>query len=323
MQAMPLPRAVQAALVNNSGLASAGAIWNAALRPVDDRGHALRASGARTGTAPDLPDPWGAGVWVRGIDTRQHLRQAAGSRYTESLSGYTLGADRAVAVAAGRWYLGATISQVDAHRRFDDGKGRSSAVLFGAYALLRLDNGAYAGVAASGGRFRNTVQAHGQGLDETATGRFHQPGAGIALTAGQRLALARGWFLEPAVGLGYFRVGGARYTLDDGTAVHDRGGHALHTRAGIRAGRDWQSGKGNTATPYLKLTWTREYGNRGTIDADGTALRTDLSGNRVDVGAGVEARMGRRHFLYAEAEAGRGGRVSRSRAMLAGYQYRW
>lgn len=311
-------RAIRNALVNNGGIASASTLWTAAMRPVESRTRTLRAT-----PMDALPAGKDTGIWIRGIDTRQHLHQADGEPYTESLWGYTLGADRAVDVTAGRWHLGVTASQVDAQRRFDDGKGRTSAALFGAYAVLRLDNGAYASVAASAGRYRNTVQARGSAFDDPATGRFHHVGAGIAIAAGHRLDLARGWFVEPHAGLSYFRAGPARYTLSDGTAVHDRGGHSLQSQAGVRAGRAIDLGNGDIATPYVRANWLREFANRGAIHADGASLGTDLSGNRFEIGLGAEAEVGRRHLLYADIEVGKGRHVSHSRAIVAGYRYRW
>ncbi|WP_158515195.1 autotransporter outer membrane beta-barrel domain-containing protein [Bordetella sp. H567] len=316
-------RSIQAALVNNGGIASASTLWTAAMRPTEDRTQALRSGSGSADTLASGPAATGSGVWIRGIDSHQHLHQSEGGRYTQSLWGYTLGADRTVEVTAGRWHVGATATQVDAHRRFDDGKGRTSAVLFGAYAVLEADNGAYASVAASGGRFRNTVQARGPEIDGTATGRFRHSGAGIAVAGGRRLDLARGWFVEPGAGLAYFSVGAARYTLSDGTAVHDRGGHSLQSRIGIRTGRSVDLGNGGVATPYVRFNWVREFANRGAIHADGAALGTDFSGNRFEIGAGAQAQLGRRHFLYADVEVGKGRHLSQSRAIVAGYQYRW
>ena len=178
-------------------------------------------------------------------------------------------------------------------------------------------------MAASAGRFRTTARTRGTDTENAATGSFHNPGAGIAVAAGRRLDLAQGWFVEPGAGLGYFRAGGARYPLSDGTAVNDRGGHSLQSRAGIRTGRSVDLANGDVATPYVKLNWVREFGNRGTIHAGGTALRSDLSGNRFEAGIGAEARLGRRHFLYADIEFGKGRHLSQSRAVVAGYQYRW
>ncbi|WP_157793095.1 autotransporter outer membrane beta-barrel domain-containing protein [Bordetella genomosp. 8] len=328
------PRAIQATLVNNGAIASSSALWMAALRPIEERGRDMHdgstdgnSNGIGIGNADgDGRDirlaPIGHGFWLRGVDTRQHLRQSAGA-YTQSLWGYTLGADRGVKVAAGRWRLGVSVGQLDAHRRFDGGKGRTSTVLFGLYAVLQLDNGAYASLAASAGRFRNTVQASGADIGGTVTGRYRHAGGGLAVAAGQRLDLARGWFVEPGAGLAYFKAGGARYTLSDGTAVHDRGGHTLQPRAGLRAGRAMALGNGNTATPYVRVGWLRDYGKQGTIHADGASLRSDLSGNRFEIGAGAEARLGQSHFLYADVEAAKGGHLTRSRSIVAGYQYRW
>ncbi|CAM3564540.1 Autotransporter domain-containing protein [Bordetella sputigena] len=317
------PPSIRTSLVNNSGIASASALWMAALRAVEDRGQALRAGGDGGIDGPDaMFAPIGDGIWIRGIDKRQHPRSSAGG-YRQSLWGYTLGADRTVKVAAGRWRLGGSVSEVDAHRDFDDGKGRASTVLFGAYAVLQLDNGAYASVAASAGRFRNTVQASGPDIGGTVIGKYRQSGGGLSVGGGQRLNLSQGWFIEPGAGLSYFKLGGARYTLSDGTAVHDRGGHTLQSRASVRAGRGIDLGNGNTAAPYVRFSWLREFGNRGRIRADDAALRTDMSGNRYEIGAGVEARLGKRHFLYADVEVAKGAHLTRSRAVVAGYQYRW
>jgi outer membrane autotransporter protein len=121
----------------------------------------------------------------------------------------------------------------------------------------------------------------------------------------------------------YLHVGSARYRLNDGTQVRDRGGHSLQWRAGSRVGRVIETGNGGTVMPYVRLGYAYEQGNRNRVSVNDTTLNADLGGSRLEAGAGVEARLGKAHSLYVDVGYAKGKRFEQSRMVTVGYQYRW
>ncbi|ANN68500.1 autotransporter outer membrane beta-barrel domain-containing protein [Bordetella bronchialis] len=310
-------------VVNNAGLAAGQAIWNAQRDAVGRRLRALRDGGGGAPPGGILAlDAAGTGVWIDAADARQKIDNPLAGPYRQHLQGFVAGIDRAIDVAAGRWHIGLLAARIHARRDFDDGKGDTHGTHIGGYATFLGSHGGYASAMVTAGRYRHRM--HGKrGDDANVAGAFRNKGAGASLEAGKRIVLPPAWFVEPHVGVDYLRVGGARYRLDDGTSVRDRGGHSLQWRTGARVGRVFDTGNGGTVTPYLRAGYAYEAGNRNRVSVDGASLAADLGGSRVEAGAGVEARLGKGHSVYVDIGYAKGRRFEQSRMVTAGFQYRW
>ncbi|OZI67033.1 autotransporter outer membrane beta-barrel domain-containing protein [Bordetella genomosp. 11] len=321
---LPTPLSTGATLaMNNAALAAGQGIWNAQLAALNRR---LRA--ARQGNAATLPggthaiDGSGIGIWLEATDARQKIDNPLTGKYRQDLQGFVAGIDRAIDVAAGRWHIGLLAAQAGSHRDFDDGKGRTRSAHVGGYATFLGPQGSYATAIVAAGRYRHDM--HGKATDgKRLAGAFRNNGIGASIEAGHRVELPRAWFAEPHAGLDYLYVGGARYTLSDGTPVRDHGGHSLQGRVGARIGRVIGTGNGGSVTPYLRAGYAYERGNRNHVTVNGMALKADLGGGRVELGAGFEARLGKAYSLVLDAGYAKGRRFEESRMVIVGLQYRW
>ncbi len=242
--------------------------------------------------------------------------------YRQDVYGFVAGVDHAIDVSAGRWHIGLLAAQIGSRRDFDDGKGSTRSVHIGAYATVLGPLGSYATAIVSTGRYRHDM--HGQFADgKRLTGAFRNRGSGASIEAGRRVELPHAWFAEPYAGMDYLRVGSARYTLSDGTPVRDRGGDSLQWRTGARVGRAIELGNGGSVTPYLRAGYAYERGNRNQITVGGMPLKANLGGSRLELGVGVEARLGKAHSLYVDLGYAKGRRFEQSRMVTIGFQYRW
>jgi len=309
--------------VNNAALAAGQGIWNAQLGAVNRRTRTVRGDyGAALPSGMHALDSTGTGIWFEATDGRQKIDNPLTGEYRQDLYGLVMGIDRAFDVAAGRWHIGLLAAQINSSRDFSAGKGRTHSTHVGGYATFIGPQGSYARAVVAAGRYRHDM--HGEHANGARlSGAFRNKGAGASIEAGRRVDLPRGWFVEPHAGVDYLRVGGARYGLSDGTAVRDQGGHSLQWRAGMRLGHVIEMGDGGTVTPYVRAGYVYEQGNRNRVSVDGASLDANLGGSRAEVGAGVEARLGKAHSLYVDVGYAKGKRFEQARALTVGYQYRW
>jgi outer membrane autotransporter protein len=323
--ARPQLSAAATAVVNNAGLAAGQALWNAQLGVLDRHTRALR-DGSDKDAAANAGAPArnanGLGLWADAVAARQKIDHPLTGDYRQRIEGLLIGIDREIDVRAGRWHIGLLAGQLHSRRDFNDGGGRTRGTQLGAYATFLGPKGVYGTAIVSANSYRHTL--HAKGTDGTrSTGSFRNQGAGVSLTVGRRVELPQRWFVDPGVGMDYLHVDSARYSLNNGMAVRDRGGHSLQWRAAVRVGRTLEVGNGGTVQPYVRLGYVRETGNRSRIMANGIALDGDLSGGRTEAGLGVEASLGKGHRLYADYGYAKGSRFRQSGAVTVGYQYAW
>lgn len=298
-------------VVDTTGTATTRNVWNAELGALNKRLNELR---------------WGdgqAGMWTRSVNSRQYIDNRIGCPFTQHVNGFAFGADRAADVKNGQWHFGALTGYSKAKRYFkDDGKGDSSSVHIGAYAVLTADNGVYASGVVTANRFRHGFAIRGSD-GGAVKGNFGTRGLGAALEAGRLFPLQKGWFVEPQAGIDYFQVGGARYRTDNGMAVQSLGGHSLQLRAGSRMGRDIELGNGKVVKPFVKLGWVQELANKSRVRANGIAMDSDMAGGRFEMGLGLDAKLGKGHSLYLDYEYAKGRNFEQPWAFGAGYRYNW
>jgi outer membrane autotransporter protein len=238
------------------------------------------------------------------------------------MHGFVMGGDRSIAVRAGRWHIGAAFSHIEAERTFEDSPSHSSSIQLGLYSILRADNGVYASATASVGDFNHALAAHAPDGGKT-TGKFSNYGAGVSIESGRRFESSGLWFVEPHIGMDYFKVNGADYKMSNGLAIRDHGGHLFQWRNGLRIGRTARLSNDKMAMAYAKISWVKEFGDKSVVHANQTALHTELSDSRFEFGIGTEAKLGKNHALYCEVNYGEGHRIKQLKTITAGYQYRW
>ncbi|MGO4611918.1 autotransporter outer membrane beta-barrel domain-containing protein, partial [Variovorax sp. 2RAF20] len=73
-------------------------------------------------------------------------------------------------------------------------------------------------------------------------------------------------------------------------------------KAGLTAGRDIPMANGGTLQPYVRAALAREFSKGNEYKVNDTAFSHNLSGSRVEVGAGVAMKLTDRWSAHAEVE---------------------
>jgi len=260
-------------------------------------------------------------VWIQGLGMRQQLDNGLGRGFSQNLSGFTIGADRPIAVATGRWHVGALTGQTDVHRSFgSEGKGKTRSLHAGAYARFQHGSGAYAHGAVTVNHFDNRLTAIGSD-GRAANGRYHNNGLGVSLEGGRRVDLPSGWFLQPSVGADYFALSGARFRTSNGMTVKAESASLWQLRGAVRAGRDFSLSNSGSLTPYVQVGWVQQLGANSTVVANDQPLRSNMSGGRLETRVGVSAQIARQHTVYADYGRAKGDRYGQPWSATAGYRY--
>jgi outer membrane autotransporter protein len=270
--------------------------------------------------APLYPDE--GDVWIKAADARQHVRNPLTGEYRQSIGGIVVGADRAFGTGAARWRGGVLTGYTNVYRHFDDGNSRSESAQFGAYATWSGADGTYVGGVALVNSYSHRLTAHGSD-GSRAKARFDSTGAGVSLEAGRRLDLRDSIFVEPYVGIDYYRAGGAKYMTGNGMSVRDPGGYSFQLRTGARGGVTWETADGSLVRPYVRAGWAQELGNRNRVELNGIDFSYEGSGGRLEAGAGVEAMIAKRHFVYLDYGYATGHDMRQPWSVGAGYRYVW
>lgn len=263
------------------------------------------------------------GVWARGFGELQHLDNQGGRAFKQTVTGFQAGADKALPVAGGRWYIGGMAGYSNTDRLFPgDGKGSANSYHLGGYASWLSDNGWYVDAVLKANRIPQEFKVTTTD-GKSVKARTAQNAVGVSVEAGRQIPLAQGWFVEPQVSIATVRVGADKYRTDNGLQVEAGAGNSLQLRTSILAGRRIELANGNVIQPYAKVGWVQEFDGKSTVRTNGVATRTDLSGGRKELALGVAASVGKGHRLYADYGYAGGSKEGKPWSLNVGYRYAW
>jgi outer membrane autotransporter protein len=137
------------------------------------------------------------------------------------------------------------------------------------------------------------------------------------------MGFGNGWFVEPQVEVSVFHASGASYRMSNDMRVVSGSGNSTLLRANALVGRRIELTNAKQVQPYVKFGWSHELDGKSVVTTNGIDTRTDLSGGRAELGAGVIAALGGRHRLYADYEYRKGSRFESPWGINAGYRYVW
>ncbi|WP_087686488.1 autotransporter outer membrane beta-barrel domain-containing protein [Pandoraea sp. PE-S2R-1] len=192
----------------------------------------------------------------------------------------------------------------------------------GAYWTRILPQGAYADVTTQITHYRNKYS------DVTGIGAT-QNGFGAALSGeiGHRFAiLGTGFTIEPQAQLAYqyLHLNGFSDSL---STVSGNTTNALRGRLGVKfAAPDLANVAGvGSASPYLSADVVHDFLSPGATNVGGASFDSSLAKTWFEIGAGLDATLGRTSSLYASVKYARnmGGDYRRNVYGQVGYRYRW
>ncbi|AKM32511.3 hypothetical protein AB870_04635 [Pandoraea faecigallinarum] len=270
-----------------------------------------------------LGDGEKGGTWARVFGGKYNARPSAGSGYNQNQWGVVGGSDRVVAQNdAGRWLVGGMFGTSTSQLKFNNGsRGTIDSHTVGAYATWLGNNGYYFDGVLKYNRFGSELDVRmSDGM--RSKGDFVNHGVGLSAEVGRKIEFGNRWFIEPFGQVTGMWANGSDFTLDNGMHAKTSSTKSLLGTIGMHFGKTFETAKG-TFQPYGKLALTQEFVRSNSVRVNGIELQQDISGTRVEVGAGLAAQMTKNLQAYADASYSLGKRLDKPWGVNVGVRYRF
>lgn len=277
---------------------------------------------SRMGEVRFHPDK--SGAWSRVYGNKYNVDDAFGAGYRQTQQGFALGADAPVSFDDGQWLLGVMAGHSTSDLDLSQGSsGSVKSYYVGGY-LTWLDevSGYYVDGVLKLNRFQNdakVVMSDGQ----RAKGDFNNTALGGSVEFGRHIKLHDGYFFEPFTQWSTVFIQGQNYDLDNGLQAKGDRAYSLLGKAGVTAGRDIPMNGGGTVQPYVRVAVAHEFSKSNEFKVNDNAFNHDLSGSRVELGAGVAMNLTDRWSVNAEVEYMNGNNIEMPRSGTVSVLFKW
>ncbi|SDZ66964.1 outer membrane autotransporter barrel domain-containing protein [Pseudomonas sp. NFIX28] len=263
------------------------------------------------------------GVWTRAIGSRYNIAEHSSRAFSQNNTGVEIGADKAIALSSGKVYVGGMLGTAKSELNFGEGaSGQIDSRMLGAYATYLNDNGVYVDSVLKYSRFDNDLKLP-TNLGNAVKGSYSANGYGVDVEVGKHIKLKDGWFVEPQVELSATRTTAAKYTASNGLRVDSAAMDSLQSRVGSLFGRSLELGNGMQAQPYVKASYIAEHAGDSHVRVNGHKLKSELPGNRAELGFGGILQVSERSKLSLDAEFAKGNDIEQPWGVTLGYRYLW
>ncbi|MFJ2993965.1 autotransporter outer membrane beta-barrel domain-containing protein [Pandoraea sp. NPDC087047] len=270
-----------------------------------------------------LSEAKNGGAWARTFGNRFNARPAMGGDYGLDQWGVLAGADAvAGANAHGHWLIGGMAGTSTSRLNFDNGsRGSIESHTAGAYATWLGNNGYYVDGVLKYNRFASDLDVRmSNGVH--SKGNFVSHGMGGSAEVGRTFVLADDWFVSPYGQIAGMWASGSDFSLDNGMQVKSAGTRSLVGTLGVNFGKTFETSMG-TFQPYGKIAVSHEFLRSNAMQVNGIELAQDLSGTRVEVGAGLAAQMEKNLQAYVDVTTSMGKRLDKPWGVNVGVRYRF
>ncbi|MEB0045271.1 MULTISPECIES: autotransporter outer membrane beta-barrel domain-containing protein [unclassified Pseudomonas] len=264
------------------------------------------------------------GGWVRSFGSRYSIGgNAYGGGYSQTQAGISMGVDTPVQIAGERVLLGTFVgyskSNLDLSRGSSAEIGSTS---LGVYGTWLGDSGYYLDTLAKLNRFRNEAKVALSDGTQTK-GNYNNLGASASVEFGKHIELNSDYYIEPFTQWQLAAVQGKGYSLDNGLRADADTTRSMLGKAGINAGRSMTLANGSKLQPHLTVAAVREFARNNEVRVNDNTFNNDLSGNRVELGAGVSWTLNDRWQLHAEVDTSKGDGVTKDYGLNMGVHMRF
>ncbi|VVE80053.1 autotransporter outer membrane beta-barrel domain-containing protein [Pandoraea sputorum] len=263
----------------------------------------------------------GGGTWARVFGSKHNARPAAGLGYSQNQWGVIGGADAIMARNdAGHWLIGGMFGTSNSQLKFNNGsRGSIESHTVGGYATWLGNNGYYFDGVLKYNRFGSELDVRmSDGV--RSKGDFANHGLGLSAEVGRKIEFGNRWFIEPFGQVAGMWANGSDFTLDNGMHATTSSTKSLLGTLGMHFGKTFETAKG-TFQPYGKLAVTHEFVRSNSVRVNGIDLQQDISGTRLEVGAGLAAQMTKSLQAYAEGSYSVGKRLDKPWGANVGVRY--
>ncbi|EKT4479173.1 pertactin family autotransporter [Pseudomonas putida] len=265
-----------------------------------------------------------AGGWMRTYGNKYDVAASSGVAYKQTQQGFSLGADAPLPVGDGQWLLG--ILAGHSRSDLDLGGGTSGDIdsyYLGLYTTwLDRSSGYYFDGVMKLNRFDNDSKvAMSDGT--RAKGHYSSQGFGMSAEFGRHIELEQGYFIEPFTqwSTAYFQ--GKDYHLDNGLQAEGDAVASVLGKAGATFGRNFEGKNGRVIQPYLRAAYVHEFIDNNDVNVNRTRFSNDLSGSRLELGAGLAVAVAERLQMHVDLDHSRGEHVDQPWGVNLGMRYNW
>ncbi|MBD8598852.1 autotransporter outer membrane beta-barrel domain-containing protein [Pseudomonas sp. CFBP 8772] len=263
------------------------------------------------------------GGWIRSYGNKFNMSAGGGVAYKQVQQGVAFGADAPLPSNEGQWLVGLMGGYSKSDLDLQQGtSGTVDSYYLGAYSTWLADDGFYVDALIKANRFQNHSEVR-MSDGEKAKGNYNTAGVGASVEVGKHIKLADDWFVEPFAQVSGLLVGGESYDLDNGMRASSNRADSLLGKAGTQVGRTFTLDDGAFVQPYMKVAAAHEFVSRNRVSINENRFTNDLSGSRVELGAGVAAQMTDVLQLHADVDFMKGRNIEQPWGVSVGVRYSW
>lgn len=263
------------------------------------------------------------GGWMRSYANKYQVAAGAGAAYDQVQQGVAFGADAPLPSRDGQWLVGLMGGYSRSQLDLSGGTtGQVDSYHIGAYSTWLADDGLYIDALIKANRFQNSSDVR-MSDGRKAKGEYNNHGIGASVEVGKHFKLDDGWFVEPYAQGSTLWVDGASYSLDNGMRASTRNADSLLAKAGSHVGRTFALRDGGFVQPYVKAAYAHEFARDNQVRVNDTRFANDLSGSRIELGAGVNAQLTDVLQVQAGFDYMKGERIEQPWGVNLGVRYNW
>ena len=269
-------------------------------------------------------DQGSAGGWMRSYGNKHDVSASSGVAYRQTQHGFSLGADAPLPIGDGQWLLGVLAGYSRSDLDLTAGTtGEVDSYYLGLYTTwLDRQSGYYFDGVVKFNRFDNASNVALSDGTQTK-GDYSSHGAGVSAEFGRHVELADGYFVEPFSQWSAAVIRGQDYPLDNGLQADGETVRTLLGKVGATTGRNFELEDGRVLQPYVRVAYAHEFVSTNDVKVNDHRFANDLSGSRLELGAGVAVSVADRLQLHADIEHSRGEHIDQPWGVNLGLRYSW
>jgi outer membrane autotransporter protein len=262
------------------------------------------------------------GTWVRSFGSRYSIsNNAYGDGYRQNQYGLSMGVDTPVQIAGEQVLLGVFAGYSKSNLDLSRGSsGEIDSTSLGLYGTWLGNSGYYLDTVAKLNHFRNDAKVSMSDGSQTK-GHYNNLGASVSGEFGKHIDISDGYYAEVFTQWQGAAVQGKNFNLDNGLNVDADTTRSLLGKAGVTLGRAMTLANGSVLQPRIRTAVVREFVNNNEVRVNNNKFNNDLSGNRLEVGAGGSWTLNNRWQLHAELETSKGDNVTKDYGVNMGAHY--
>lgn len=287
---------------------TASTVWYGELTSLRSRMGELRFNGAQSG------------AWARTYGNKYDVAAGSGVGYKQTQQGFSLGADGRLVDS--QWLLGVLAgysrSDLDVERSTS---GTVDSYYVGPYiSWLDATSGYYFDAVFKFNHFDNHSKV-GMSDGSQSKGSYTNLGVGASAEFGRHIKLADDYFVEPFTQLSAVVIQARDYDLDNGMQASGDRTRSLLGKVGATVGRNITFGPGQVAQPYLRAALVHEFAKNNEVQVNNNVFNNDVSGSRVELGAGVAVTLTDKLQLHADLDYAKGEHIEQPYGVNVGLRY--